>query len=41
MRIFWRKEYKITESELAASVKRMAGRRTAPGPDGLTGTVWA
>lgn len=40
-RIPWRREYEITAQELSAAVKRMAGRRTAPGLDGLTCAVWA
>lgn len=35
----WREELEVTKEELAEATKRMCRRRTAPGPDGVHGTV--
>lgn len=40
-RIPWRMEYNIGMDELRSAVRRIAGKRTAPGPDGLPCRIWA
>jgi len=37
----WSKDLEVSEEELAGVVKRMRGKNTAPGPNGIPGKVWA
>ena len=37
----WSEELRVTQEELLDATKRMASRDVAPGPDGITGRVWA
>ena len=37
----WSEELRVTQEELLDATKRMVSRDVAPGPDGITGRVWA
>jgi len=37
----WDEDLEVSEEELAGAVKRMRGKNTAPGPNGIPGKVWA
>jgi len=37
----WSEDLEVSEEELAGVVKRMRGKNTAPGPNGIPGKVWA
>jgi len=37
----WSEDLEVSEEELAGVVKRMRGKNTAPGPNGIPGKIWA
>jgi len=37
----WSEDLEVSEEELAGVVRRMRGRNTAPGPNGIPGKMWA